>query len=31
MIGWLSLIAPVDPWNWASPKQKMPPSEATSQ
>jgi hypothetical protein len=30
-IGWFSLIAPVEPKNRASPKAKMPPSEATSQ
>ena len=30
-IGLLSLIAPVEPWNSASPKLKIPPSEATSQ
>ena len=31
VIGLLSFTAPVDPWNAASPKEKMPPSEATSQ
>ena len=30
-IGWLRRIAPVEPWNRASPKEKMPPSEATNQ
>jgi hypothetical protein len=30
-IGWLSVIAPVEPKNWASPKLKIPPSLATSQ
>jgi hypothetical protein len=31
VIGWFSLMLPVEPWNVASPKEKMPPSEATSQ
>jgi hypothetical protein len=30
-IGWFSFTAPVDPRNGASPKLKIPPSEATSQ
>ena len=30
-IDWLSSIDPVDPRKAASPKAKMPPSEATSQ
>jgi len=30
-IGWASFTAPVEPWNPAAPKEKMPPSEATSQ
>src|SRR5205807_1494244 len=30
-MGWLSLTLPVDPKKEASPKEKMPPSEATSQ
>jgi len=30
-MGWLSRIEPVEPRNLASPKAKMPPSEATSQ
>ena len=30
-IGWLRVWAPVEPMNGASPKLKMPPSEATSQ
>ncbi len=30
-MGWLRRIAPVEPKNRASPKAKMPPSEATSQ
>ena len=30
-MGWFSLIDPVEPKNPASPKAKMPPSEATSQ
>ena len=29
--GLFSPWLPVLPWNWASPKLKMPPSEATSQ
>ena len=29
--GWLRWVAPIDPWNPASPKAKMPPSDATSQ
>src|SRR5687767_5237159 len=31
VIGWLSLVAPVEPWNLASPKAKIPPSDATIQ
>jgi hypothetical protein len=31
LIGLASRIAPVEPWNRASPKEKMPPSDATSQ
>jgi len=31
MIGQLSFIAPVDPWNLASPKENTPPSLATNQ
>ena len=31
LIGWFNLMAPVEPRNTASPKAKMPPSEATSQ
>ena len=31
MIGWFSLMAPVDPKKPASPKVKIPPSLATSQ
>jgi len=30
-MGALRWMLPVDPWNPASPKEKMPPSEATSQ
>ncbi len=30
-MGLLRVIPPVEPWNEASPKAKMPPSEATSQ
>ena len=30
-IGLLRLIAPVEPWNAASPKAKIPPSRPTSQ
>ena len=30
-MGLFSLMLPVEPWNPASPKEKMPPSEATSQ
>jgi hypothetical protein len=30
-IGLFSLMLPVEPQNWASPKEKTPPSEATSQ
>ena len=30
-IGWFSVMAPVEPWKAASPKEKMPPSDATSQ
>src|SRR5712691_2154344 len=30
-IGLLSLVPPAEPRNWASPKAKTPPSEATSQ
>ncbi len=30
-MGRLRTMAPVEPKNWASPKVKMPPSEATSQ
>ena len=29
--GALSGVPPMDPWNDASPKEKMPPSDATSQ
>ena len=29
--GWSSGIPPIEPWNLASPKAKMPPSAATSQ
>ena len=31
MIGLLSVMAPVDPKKLASPKEKIPPSEATNQ
>ena len=31
MMGWFNRMFPVDPWKTASPKVKMPPSEATSQ
>ena len=30
-IGLTSFTAPVEPWNPADPKEKIPPSEATSQ
>jgi hypothetical protein len=30
VIGRFSLMLPVEPWNWASPNEKIPPSEATS-
>ncbi len=30
-IGWFRVSLPVDPWNRAEPKAKIPPSEATSQ
>jgi hypothetical protein len=30
-IGWLRLRDPVEPKKWASPKEKIPPSLATSQ
>jgi len=30
-MGALRWMLPVDPWNPASPKEKMPPSDATSQ
>ncbi len=29
--GWLRRMSPVEPWKAASPKEKMPPSAATSQ
>ena len=29
--GWFRCICPVEPWKAASPKLKMPPSEATIQ
>ena len=29
-MGWLRAMAPVEPWNPASPKEKMPPSDATN-
>ena len=30
-IGWFSVIEPVEPWNFASPNEKIPPSAATNQ
>jgi hypothetical protein len=30
-MGWFSLMLPVEPKNWAPPKEKMPPSDATIQ
>ncbi len=30
-MGWLRRVPPIDPWKPASPNEKMPPSEATSQ
>ena len=30
-MGWLRRRLPVEPKNWASPKEKIPPSEPTSQ
>jgi hypothetical protein len=30
-MGWLRRMLPVEPWKRASPKEKMPPSLATSQ